>query len=200
MKLYYSPGACPLTIHVLLNDLGIDYQLVRVDLKSHKTEDGRDYYEINPKGYVPTLELESGERITELPAVAQYLSESQQNYHLFPQQGLPKIRVIEWLAFIGSEVHKSFAPLFNPASSEEAKKAAQDKINNRFGYIDQVLQQQAYVTGDILSIADIYLFVILTWANNMKLDLSQFPNLQIHQQKVGEYPAVQKSLKEEGLM
>lgn len=200
MKLYYSPGACPLTIHVLLNDLGIDYQLVRVDLKSHKTEDGRDYYEINPKGYVPTLELESGERITELPAVAQYLSESQQNYHLFPQQGLPKIRVIEWLAFIGSEVHKSFAPLFNPASSEEAKKAAKDKINNRFGYIDQVLQQQAYVIGDVLSIADIYLFVILTWANNMKLDLSQFPNLQIHQQKVGEYPAVQKSLKEEGLM
>lgn len=199
MKLYYSPGACPLTIHVLLNDMGINYELVRVDLKSHKTEDGRDYYEINPKGYVPTLELGSGERITELPAVAQYLSESQQNYHLFPEKGLSKIRVVEWLAFIGSEIHKSFAPLFNPASSEDAKQSAKEKVNNRFQYIDQVLEQQAYVAGDAISIADIYLFVILTWADNMKLDLSQFHNLQVHKQKVSNYPAVQKSLKEEGL-
>lgn len=200
MKLYYSPGACPLTIHVLLNDMGVDYELVRVDLKSHQTEDGRDYYTINPKGYVPTLELDSGERITELPAIAQYLSETLQNYHLFPQKGLPKIRVVEWLSFIGSEVHKNFAPLFNPASSDEAKKAAQDKINSRFAYINQVLEQQAYVTSDVITIADIYLFVILRWASSMKLDLSQFPNLQVYKQKVSDYPAVQQSLKEQDLI
>lgn len=199
MKLYYSPGACPLTIHVLLNDMGVKYELIRVDLKSHQTEDGRDYYKINPKGYVPTLELDSGERITELPAVAQYLSESQHNYHLFPEQGLAKIRVVEWLAFIGSEIHKSFAPLFNPASSDTARTAAKEKINNRFAYVDQVLAQQAYVTGDVITIADIYLFVILTWASNMKLDLSHFHNLQIYKQKVSDYPAVQKSMHEEGL-
>lgn len=200
MKLYYSPGACPLTIHSLLNDIGAEYELVKVDLKTHKTEQGDDFYQINPKGYVPVLELSNGTRITELPAVALYLSETYSNYHLFPEQGLPKIRVVEWLAFIGSEIHKAFAPLFNPASAQEDKDAAIEKISKRYAYINDVLEQQAYITGDVISIADIYLFVTLTWASKNGIDLAQWPNLKALKDKVAAYPAVHKSLKQEGLI
>ena len=204
MKLYYSPGACALTIHILLNDMAVPYELVRVDLKQHKTEDGQDYCRINPKGYVPLLGLDSGEHISELPAIAQYLAESQQSYNLFPEKGLAKIRVVEWLAFIGSEIHKNFAPLFNSDSSAEAKQAAKQKLMQRFDYVNQQLAQQDlvqdnFLTGDHISIADIYLFVVLRWTEKMQLDLSEFSDLKALQARVQQYPAVQKSLHEEGL-
>ncbi|RYZ78930.1 MAG: glutathione transferase GstA [Moraxellaceae bacterium] len=199
VKLYYSPGACALTIHVLLNDMAVPYDLVRVDLKQHKTKDGQDYRRINPKGYVPLLALDSGEQISELPAIAQYLSESQHSYGLFPEKGLAKIRVVEWLAFIGSEVHKNFAPLFNSDSSTEAKHSAKQKLMQRFDYVNQDLAQKNYLTGDHISIADIYLFVVLRWTEKMQLDLSNFADLTALQQRVHQYPAVQQSLREEGL-
>lgn len=199
MKLYYSPGACALTIHVLLNDIAVPYQLVRVDLKQHQTEDGQDYWRINPKGYVPLLALDSGEPISELPAIAQYLAESQQSYRLFPEKGLAKIRVVEWLAFIGSEIHKNFAPLFNADASAEAKKTAKKKLMQRFEYVNQQLAEQDYLTGEQISIADIYLFVLLRWTEKMHMDLSEFADLKALQENVRQYPAVQKSLLEEGL-
>lgn len=200
MKLYYSPGTCALTVHTLLNDIGEPFELEKVDLKTHQTEKGEDFYQINPKGYVPVLQVEGGERLTELPAIVQYVVETTQNHKLFPAEGFAKFRVIEWLGFIGSEIHKNFSPLFDPSSSDDIKKLSIEKISKRFAYIDNVLNQSAYVSSDQISIADIYLFVILTWARKLYIDIDEWKNLQAFKRKVGEYPALQKSMKEEGLI
>lgn len=200
MKLYYSPGSCALTVHTLLNDITEPFELEKINLKNHKTESGEDFYQINPKGYVPVLELDTGERLTELPAIVQYLVETTHNHKLFPAEGLAKFQVIEWLGFISSEIHKSFAPLFDPTSSDDMKKLAVARISRRFAYINDVLNELAYVSSDQLSIADIYLYVILTWAKNLNIDISPWENLQALKRKVRDYPALQKSMREEGLI
>lgn len=200
MKLYYAPGTCALTVHTLLNDIGESFVLEKVNLKTHQTHTGEDFYRVNPKGYVPVLELDSGDRLTELPAIVQYLVEETHNHKLFPAEGFAKFKVIEWLAFISAEIHKSFSPLFDPSSSEDLKQWARAKLAKRFAYIDDVLNELAYVSSDQLSIADIYLYVTLLWTDHLKIDISQWKNLEAFKHKVGEYPALQKSMKEEGLI
>jgi glutathione S-transferase len=200
MKLYYATGSCALAVHILLNDIGKPFELEKVDLRTHQTASGKDFYQINPKGYVPVLELDNGEILTELPAIVQYITETTQSYDLFPEDGLAKTRVIEWLAFIGSEIHKHFTPLFNVSSPDSLKDTAREAITKRFHYISDVLEKSTYLTGGQLSIADIYLFVILGWTRSVNFDISAWKNLEALKLKVGNTPAVQQSLKEQGLI
>jgi glutathione S-transferase len=199
MKLYYTPGACSQAPHIAIHELGLPYQAVKVDLATHKLEDGTDYRTINPKGYVPTLELDDGTRLTEANVILQYLAE-QKPGRLAPAFGTKeRWKLLEWLAFIASEVHKGFGPLWNPKTPAEVRERAVQALGNRFGYLAQTLEKQPFLMGNEFTIADAYLFVVLNWTNLHKVDLSPWPALQQFQKRVAERPAVQATLKAEGL-
>lgn len=199
MKLYYTPGACSQAPHIAIHELGLPYQAVKVDLATHKLEDGTDYRTINPKGYVPTLELDDGTRLTEANVILQYLAE-QKPGRLAPAFGAKeRWKLLEWLAFIASEVHKGFGPLWNPKTPAEVRERAVQALGNRFGYLAQTLEKQPFLMGNEFTIADAYLFVVLNWTNLHKVDLSPWPALQQFQKRVAERPAVQATLKAEGL-
>lgn len=201
MKLYYSPGACSLSPHIVAREAGFPIELVKVDLKAHQTADGRDYYQINPRGYVPALELDDGTLLREGPAIVQYLADQAPNSGLAPAAGtLERVRLQEWLTFIGTEVHKMFGWLFNPKAPEEAKNIVREKIAGRFADIDKHLAGKAYLLGDKFSAADAYLFVTLNWANLFKVDLEPYPNLKAYHQRVRARPKVQEALRAEGLI
>jgi len=175
MKLYYSPGACSLAPHIVARAVGLDIELVKVDFASKKTSDGRDFTAINPKGYVPALELDDGRILTEGPAIAQYIAD------LKPEKGLSapvgsfeRAKIQEWQNYIGSELHKSFGPLFNPATPADAKEAAKNKINGQLGVIEKALQKTKFLTADVPSVADAYLFAVLGWCGHVGVDLSKF--------------------------
>jgi glutathione S-transferase len=200
MKLYYSPGACSLSPHIALREAGLAFEPVLASTKSHKLQDGTDYYGINPLGYVPMLELDDGTRLREGPAIVQYVADQAPGKSLAPANGtLPRYRLQEWLTFIGTEIHKTFSPLFNPALSEDAKKVFRDKLASRFQFIDKELAGKQYVLGDHFSVADGYLFTVTRWTKPMNIDISGLPNLQAYMQRVGARPAVQEALKFEGL-
>jgi glutathione S-transferase len=199
MKLYYTPGACSQAPHIAIHELGLPYQAVKVDLATHKLEDGTDYRTINPKGYVPTLELDDGTRLTEANVILQYLAE-QKPGRLAPAFGTKeRWKLLEWLAFITSEVHKGFGPLWNPATPAEVRERTVQALGNRFGYLAQTLEKQPYLMGNEFTIADAYLFVVLNWTNLHKVDLGPWPALQQFQARVAARPAVQATLKAEGL-
>jgi glutathione S-transferase len=198
MKLYYAPGACSMSPHIIALEAGIPVELVKVDLKAHKTESGEDFYKINPKGYVPALELDDGHLLTEGPAIDQYLSDLKPESHLLAAKGYDRYKTTEWLAFINSELHKTFSPLFNPALSDDAKKEARAKITKRFDYVNGELAGKHYLIGDNFTVADAYLFVILTWAHHMKVDLPE--NLRHFFDRVSQRPKVHRAMKEEGLV
>ena len=201
MKLYYSPGACPLSPHIVLCELGLPHQLVKVDLKTHLTEGGVDFIKINPKGYVPVLELDDGPLLTEGPAIVQYLADLKPAAGLLPPAGsLERARVQEWLTFIGTELHKSFSPLFNPAASPDWKAAARANIERRFSYVDQALAGRDYLTGASFCVADAYLFTVTNWSGFHQMDLAPWPNLAAYQKRVMARPAVQEALRAEGLI
>ncbi|HEY5338116.1 MAG TPA: glutathione transferase GstA [Rhizomicrobium sp.] len=197
MKLYYAPGACSLSPHIVASEAGIALELVKVDLKNHKTESGEDFYAINPKGYVPALKLDDGTLLSEGPAIVQYLADLKPDSHLIPASGTARYKVIEWLTFINSEIHKSFSPLFAPGS-DEVKKAATDKIVKRFDYVNGELAGKNFLTGDTFTIADAYMFVMLTWAHHMKIALPA--NLHAFFARVSQRPKVHAAMKEEGLV
>lgn len=199
MRLYYAPGACSLSPHIVAREAGLDLELVKVDLKSHKTETGADFYEINPKGYVPALQLEGGEVLTENPAVVLFMAEQKPGAALAPEiGGLDRYRCYEWLNFISTEVHKAFAPLFMNASEAE-QEAAKKQIRKRFDYIESRLEND-YLLGDDFSVADAYLFTIANWLDLHKIDSSAWPRLRAFQKRVAARPAVQQALREEGLI
>lgn len=201
MKLYYSPGACSLSPHIVAREAGLPVELVRVDLKAHKTADGRDYYQINPRGYVPALELDDGTLLREGPAIVQYLADQAPGSGLAPAPGtLERVRLQEWLTYIGTEIHKMFGWLFNPRAPDEAKNIAREKINARFADIERHLAGKSYLLGDNFSPADAYLFVTLNWANVFKLDLDPYPNLKAYHGRVRARPKVQEALRAEGLI
>lgn len=201
MKLFYTPGACSLSPHIVLNELELPYTVEKVDLKSHTTASGTDFYTINAKGYIPALQLDNGEILTEGPAIIQYLADQKPQAGLLPAAGsLERARVQEWLHFIGTELHKTFAALFNPSISEEAKSKAIDTIGKRLGFVEKALHGKDYLTGSNFSVADAYLFTIVNWAPMFNLDISPWPTVANFQKRVASRPAVQKTLKAEGLI
>jgi len=201
MKLYYSPGACSLSPHIVLREAGLAFEPVLASTKTHKLQDGTDYYGINPLGYVPMLELDDGTRLREGPAIVQYVADQVPNKNLAPANGtLPRYRLQEWLTFIGTEIHKTFSPLFNPATPEDAKNQFRDKLASRFEFVDKQLEGREYVMGEHFSVADAYLYVVTRWTKPMNIDISRFKNLSAHNARIDARPAVQEALKAERLV
>lgn len=195
MKLYFSPGACSLSPHIVLREAGLPFTLEKVDLRSKQTASGRDYNTINPKGAVPALELDDGQLLTEGPAVVQYLADLVPEKQLAPPAGsMPRYRLIEWLNFVSTELHKGFSPLFNPAMPEEAKKLTLDRLLSRFDYVATQLQNGPYLLGSQFTVADAYLFVILRWSGAFSIDLARWPALAAYFNRVEQRPAVQAAL------
>ena len=201
MKLYYSPGACSLSPHIVLREAGLAFEPVLASTKTHKLQDGTDYYGINPKGYVPLLELDNGERLTEGPVIVQYIADQAPAKKLAPAAGtMARYRLQEWLNFITSELHKSFSPLFNPAMPEEAKALYRTRLGDRFKWVDGQLAGKNYLMGQDFSVADAYLFVVAGWGKHVGVDISGLANLGAFMARVGARPAVQEALKAEGLL
>ncbi len=200
MKLYYTPGACSQAPHIVLHELGLPYEAVKVDLVKHTLPDGSDYRAINPKGYVPLLELDDGTRMAEASVLVQYLAD-QKPGELAPKFGTQeRWRLMEWLGFISTEIHKGFGPLWNPQTPPEVRERTVQALGNRFGLVAKTLEKQPFLTGDRFTIADAYLFVVLNWSGLHKVDLGPWPALQQFQQRVAARPAVQATLKTEGLV
>lgn len=200
MKLYYKPGACSLSPHIILNESGLNYSVEKVDLATKKTEHGADFLAVNPKGQVPTLELNDGSILTEGVAIVQYIAHKVPGKHLMPGVGTPEYyHAIEWLNFVSTELHKGFSPLFNPQTPEEYKKIAKEKLLKQFTYVDSVLEKQEYVLGASFSVADAYLFTVTRWAAAVKLDLSALTSLAAYMERIAARPATAAALKAEGL-
>lgn len=200
MKLYYSPGACSLSPHIVLREAGLDFEPVKTDLRAHQLQDGTDYYGISPKGYVPLLELDNGERLTEGPAIVQYIADQVPEKNLAPANGtMARYRLQEWLNFLSAEVHKGFGTLFAPGMPDEAKTIAKTRAGKRLEWVDQQLEGKDYLLGGSFSVADAYLFTVASWAPHVGLDLSAMKNLQAFQARMAARPAVQAALKAEGL-
>jgi glutathione S-transferase len=201
MKLYFSPGACSLSPHIVLREAGIEADLEQVDLKTKKTKSGADFSAVNSKGQVPTLVLDNGETLTEGPAIVQYLADQKPQSGLAPQNGtFERYRLQEWLNFITAEIHKPFGALFNPATPEEYKRIAKEALAARFAYVDRHLASVGpFLTGAKFTVADAYLFVMTLWAKFLKVDLDQFTRLKAYAERVTARPKVHEALKEEGL-
>ena len=198
MKLYYSPGACSLSPHIVLRESGLAFDLVKASTKTHKLDDGTDYYTINPKGYVPLLELDDGQRLSEGPAIVQYIADKAPAKKLAPAAGtLERSRLQEWLNFITSELHKSFSPLFNPDMPEAAKQIYKTKIEGRFKWVDEQLKGKSYLLGEDFSVADAYLFTVTGWSKHVGVDIAGQANLNAFMERVGARPSVQAALKAE---
>lgn len=201
MKLYFAPGACSLSPHIVAHELGIPLTLVKVDTQKKVTESGADFWAINPKGYVPTVELDNGQVLTEGTAIVQYLADSKGDGKLAPTAGsFERVRLQEMLGYINSELHKSFSPLFNPKTPAETRAEREEYLRKRYGLIEKELEGKQYLFGDQFTVADAYLYTVTNWANYVKLDLSAFPNLLAFQARVSARPAVQAALKAEGLL
>ncbi len=200
MKLFYSPGACSLSPHIVLREAGYDPTLVPVDLGSHKAGNGKDFYEINPKGYVPVLELDDGQRLTEGPAIVQYIADRKPEKNLAPKSGtIERYRLQEWLNFITSELHKSFGPMFNPAFPADAKEMLKTKVLDRLAYVDRQLAGNDYLMGKNFSVADAYLFTVAGWAPYLKIDTGHLKNLAAFMARMAARPAVQAAMQAEKL-
>jgi glutathione S-transferase len=201
MKLYYSPGACSLAPHIVAREAGLPVDLVKVDLMTHKTETGADYFRINPRGYVPALEID-GELHTEVAALVQYLAEQAPRSRLLPPAGtMERFRVQQWLTFVSSELHKTFSPwLWHAETAEQTKQAARDKLGVRFTELDRHLADRSYLTGDTFTVADAYAFTIVNWSNFLKIDLKPYRNLSAFMARVAARPKVREALKAERLV
>ncbi|WP_374512850.1 glutathione transferase GstA [Niveibacterium sp.] len=201
MKLFFSPGACSLSPHIALREAGLPVELVKVDLKTKQLADGGDFTAINPKGYVPTVQLDSGEILTEGPAIVQYIADQKPESGLAPANGtMARYRLQEWLTFINSELHKTFGALFNPNAPTETKDAAKALLAKRFDYVVSQLQGKDYLTGAQFTVADGYLFTVINWGQWVGIDLAQWPALAAFHARVAARPAVQAALRAEGLL
>jgi len=200
VKLYYAPGACSLSPHIVAREAGIDLALEKVDLGTKKTESGRDYLAVNPKGYVPALELDNGEVLTEGPAVVQYLADLKPDSGLAPPYGtMERYRLMEALAFINSEIHKGYGPFFGPLS-DEARAERVAYMQKRFALVEKMLDGKTFLLGERFTVADAYLFVMVNWKDFVKVDLSAFQNVIAFHARVAARPAVQAALRAEGLI
>ena len=201
MKLYYSPGACSLAPHIVAREAGIELALERVDTKTHKTEGGGDFYAVNPKGYVPAIELDDGTILTEGPVISQFLADKKPN-GLAPANGtLERYQLQELLGYINSEIHKSYSPLWNPNTSDEVREDRKAYLTKRYKLIeDRLSDGRAFLFGNTFTVADAYLFTVTNWAGHVKLDLSGYPHILAFQKRVASRPAVQAAMKAEGLL
>lgn len=201
MKLYYSPGACSLSPHIVLEESGLSYEAILASTKSHKLQDGTDFYSINPLGYVPFLVLDDGQTLREGPAIVQYLADQVPDKKLIPAAGtMARYRVLEWLTFIGTELHKGFAPLFNPNTPAEYKNTVQAQLRKRFEWVDQELAGKDYLAGPDFSVADAYLFTVSNWTQMVGPDLGDLSHLQAFRRRMAGRPAVQAAMRAEGLL
>ncbi|HXE22508.1 MAG TPA: glutathione transferase GstA [Rhodoferax sp.] len=200
MKLYYSPGACSLSPHIVLEEAGLPYEAVLAPTKTHKLPDGTDYYTINPLGYVPLLQLNDGTLLREGPVIVQYVADQAPAKKLAPANGTPaRYQLQSWLNFVGTELHKGFSPLFNPAVGEY-KNAVVDRLNSRLKWVDGELAGKQYLMGDTFSVADAYMFTITNWAAPMNVDLSALTHLTAYRARIAARAAVQQAMKAEGLL
>jgi glutathione S-transferase len=201
MKLYYSPGACSLSPHIALKEAGIPFDLIKVDLKAKKLEDGSDYNTVNPKGQVPALGLDNGDLLTEGAVIVQMIADTAPQKNLAPANGSSeRYKLQEWLNFIASELHKSFSPMFQPALSDDTKAFFKNRLEGKFKYIDRALAGRDYLMGSQFTVPDAYLFTMLAWADRMGLDISGLPNLVAYKARVAARPKVQEALAAEGLL
>lgn len=201
MKLYYTPGACSLSPHITLHESGLKFEHVAVSLKTHQLADGTDYYTINPQGYVPLLELDDGTRLSEGPAIVQYIADQVPEKNLAPANGtIARAQLHSWLNFIATEVHKGFSPLFNPATPPEYKTIAIDRLKSRLTWVDGELAQKTWLMGEAFSVADPYLFTVTNWAPKVGVDITGLANLAAFRERVAARPAVQAAMREEGLV
>jgi glutathione S-transferase len=199
MKLYFSPGACSLSPHIVLRELGIPFDLERVDTKAQKTASGADFTAINPKKYVPTLQLDGGEVLTEGAVIVQYLADRKPEAHLAPPQGsMERYRLQEWLNYIATELHKSYSPLFR--ASEEQRPPLRDAMVPKFEYLARHLEKRPFLMGDRFSVADAYLFTVLNWSKRVGFDLGRWAPIQAYVQRVSARPAVRAAMETEGLL
>lgn len=201
MKLYFSPGACSLSPHIALREAGLDFEAVRVDLRNKRLQDGSDFREINPKGYVPALALDNGEMLTEGVAIVQYIADQKPETKLAPQAGsFERYRLNEWLTYIATELHKNFSPLFDPTSPNATKEASKQRLADRFEFVEKKLGDNDYLFGDTFTVADAYLFTVLGWSDHVGLDLSAREGLRKFRERVASRPAVKAALQAEGLL
>jgi len=201
MKLYYSPGACSLSPHIIACEAELPIELIKVDLQSKLAETGEDFRQLNPNGYVPLLILDDGNRLTEGPAIVQYLADQAPDKKLIPPAGtFERYQVQQWLNFISTEIHKSFSPLFNPVAPDAAKQLAIDTLVTRLETVSERLSSQPFLLGEHFSVADVYLFVTLSWGQYVDVDISRWPALVRFSDRISRRPAVQQALKEEGLI
>ncbi|MEK8046767.1 glutathione transferase GstA [Ideonella margarita] len=201
MKLYYSPGACSLSPHIALREAGLAFDLHITNLKTKKLADGSDFLAINPRGQVPLLELDSGERLTEGPAIVQYIADQAPATGLAPAAGtLARYHLMEWLNFITSELHKGFSPLFTPGTAEDTQVKARAALMKQLSWVDGQLAGKTWLTGDTFTVADGYLFTVAGWGKYVGVDISSLANLGAYMGRVAARPAVQAALKAEGLL
>ena len=201
MKLYFSPGACSLSPHIALREAGLAFDLVKVDTKTHRLDGGGDFYSVNPKGYVPVLELDGGERLTEGPAIVQYIADRKPESGLAPKAGtLERVRLQEWLNFLTSEIHKGFSPLFSADTPEDYKPVVRKRLAGRFDWLSKELDGRDFLTGDRFTVADGYLFTLLGWLPFVGMNLQEWPVLKAYRERIAGRPAVKEALKAEGLV
>jgi glutathione S-transferase len=201
MKLFYFPGACALSPHIVLNELGLPYTLEKIDFATKKTAAGLDYLTINSKGAVPALQLDDGRLLTEGPAIVQYLADQKPDSGLAPRAGtFERYQLMEILNYITSEVHKGFSPLFNPKISADWKASAIANLEKKFDWLTAFLKDKNYLMGNTFTVADAYLFTVLNWTGHLKIDLSRWPVLTAYQARIAQRPKVQQALREEGLL
>ncbi|MEF8687434.1 UNVERIFIED_CONTAM: glutathione transferase GstA [Comamonas sp. A-3] len=201
MKLYYSPGACSMSPHIVLHEAGLPHETVMVSTKSHKLQDGTDYYGINPLGYVPFLVLDNGDTLHEGPAIVQYLADLAPEKNLAPANGtVARYHLQEWLNFISTEVHKGFSPLFSPTTPEDFKTVLRGNLLKRLSWVNEQLANKSYLMGDQFTVADAYFFTVTGWAQFVGLDISELQHLQAYRERILARPAVQAAMKAEGLL
>ena len=201
MKLYFAPGACSLSPHIVLRESGVNFDLEQVNNQEKKTKSGTDYWTINPKGQVHVLELDNGDRLTEGPVIVQYIADRKPESGLVPPCGAPeRYRVQEWLNFTTSELHKSFGPLFRPTTPDAYKTISKENLGKRFDWIDKQLAGRQYLMGEKFTVADAYLFTVLRWSSRVEIDLAKWPNLKAYVDRVAARPKVQEAMKAEGLI
>ena len=201
MKLYYTPGTCALAPHIVALEAGIPLELVKVDLKSKTVRNEGDFWAINPKGYVPALELDDGERLTEGPAIMQYLADLKPASRLAPENGtFARVRLQEMLNYITAEIHKTYSPLFSPDVLPQVRDDRLAYLRKRYAYLEKLLEGRNYLLGEQISIADFYLFAVTRWARGVKLDLSEFPRLEGLQKRIGSRKSALQAMREEGLI
>jgi len=201
MKLYYAPGACSLSPHIVLREAGVKFDLAKVDFSTRKASDGADFNTVNPKGAVPALKLDDGEVLTEGAVIVQYIADKAGNTTLAPAAGTKeRVRVQEWLNYIASELHKGFSPLFNPKTPDEYKAIVKTNLAKQFAYLDKQLAGKEFLAGKTFTVADAYLFTIINWRNAHKISIDEYKNLSAYLDRVGARPKVKEAMQEEGLL